>query len=87
MVGGWTAEHDVLKTNFEGVKEGVNILHWDDILKTDFQHDYNSFFDTFQYLLEKHSPLLTPPYKKKTSTCRKLRYALKMRSRGFGKDV
>ena len=41
-VGGWTAEHNVLKTNFEAVKEGLNSLNWDDILKSDFQHDYPS---------------------------------------------
>ena len=61
MIGGWTAEHNVLKINFEAVKEGLSSLHWDDILKSDFQHDYNSFFDTLQNLLEKHSPLLSPP--------------------------
>ena len=65
MIGGWAAEHNVLKTYFEAVKGGLNSLNWDDILKSDFQHHYNSFFDALQNLLEKHSPFLTQPYKKK----------------------
>ena len=52
MIGGWTDEHNVLKTNLEAVKGGLHNLNWDYILKSDFQHDYNSFFDTLQNLLE-----------------------------------
>ena len=64
-VGGRTAQHNVLKTNFEAVTKDLNSLKWDEILRSDFHNDYNSVFDTLQKLLEKYSLLLTLPYKKK----------------------
>ena len=78
--GGRTAQHNVLKTNFEAVTKDLNNLKWDEILRSDFHNNYNSVFDTLQKLLEKYSPLLTPP-------CQKNLFDLRMLRKGFGKDM
>ena len=61
-VNGWIAKPDVFKTNYEVLKEEMLRYDWDEILTSNFQEAYDSFFEILPTALEKHSlmqPLLT----------------------------
>ena len=64
-VNGWIAKPDVFKTNYEVLKEEMLRYDWDEILTSNFQEAYDSFFEILQTALEKHSPMQTPPHKRK----------------------
>ena len=64
-VNGLIAKPDVFKTNYEVLKEEMLRYEWDEILTSHFQETYDSFFEILQTALEKHSPIQTPPYKRK----------------------
>ena len=64
-MNGWIAKPDVFKTNYEVLKEEMLRYDWDEILTSNFQEAYDSFFEILQTALEKHSPMQTPPHKRK----------------------
>ena len=64
-VNGWIAKPAVFRTNYEMLKEEMLRYDWDEILTSNFQEAYDYFFEILQTALEKHSPMQTPPHKRK----------------------
>ena len=58
-----TPTHNIFRTNYEAAKEELQKKSWCEKLNSTF--DTAIFFDMLHSTLERHSPLSTPPVKKK----------------------
>ena len=63
-----TPVRNIFRTNYEAVREEMQQQSWYEKLNFTFEDDYDTFFDILHSTLENHSPLSTPPIKKKTCT-------------------
>ena len=60
-----TPVRNIFRTNYEAVREEMQQQSWYEKLNFTFENDYDTFFDILHSTLENHSPLSTPPIKKK----------------------
>ena len=58
-------ERNIYKADYEAINKDVNDQNWEDVFNSSFENDYNTFLDTLQNSLEKHSPLKANNTKKK----------------------
>ena len=56
---------NIYKCNLEAVIAELGQYDWDDLLTSNFQQDYQVFFDILEKLMRKHTPVKTPRKRKK----------------------
>ena len=57
--------YNIIKTNYEGIREELKNRTWNEMLSSIFEQDYEVFVDTLVSALKSHTPLQTPPQKKR----------------------
>ena len=58
-------QYNIFKANYEGTREELKNRTWNERLSSIFEQDYEVFVDTLVSALKSHTPLQTPPRKKR----------------------
>ena len=61
----FTPMYNIFKTNYVAVRNELQQHNWYNLLNSNFEDDYETFFHLLNSLLGKHSPMNTQPKKKK----------------------
>ena len=61
----FTPMRNIFKTNYVAVRDELQQRNWFNLLNSNFEDDYETFFNLLNSLLDKHSPMSTQPKKKK----------------------
>ena len=57
---------NVFKTNYEALRTELDKYDWQELLDSNFEDDYEKFFNILKDLQRQHTPLKTPSKSKKT---------------------
>ena len=60
-----TTVHNIFKTDYTEVREELAKHDWHEVLSSNFEADYDTFFNYHRNFLEKHSPLTKSPKERK----------------------
>ena len=60
-----TIQYNTIQYNIEGIREELKNRTWNEKLSSIFEQDYEVFVDTLVSALKSHTPLQTPPQKKR----------------------
>ena len=60
-----TPVHNIFKTNYTAVREELSKPNWHELLNSNFETDYDTFFNYHRNSMEKHSPLNKSPKERK----------------------
>ena len=61
----FTPMRNIFKTNYVAVRDELQQRNWFNLLNSNFEDDYETFFNLLNSLLDKHSVMSTQPKKKK----------------------
>ena len=60
-----TPVHNIFKTDYTAAREEVAKHNWHELLSSNFETDYDTFYGYHHKILEKHSPLSKSPKERK----------------------
>ena len=58
-------QYNIIKANYKGIREELKHRTWNEMLSSIFEQDYEVFVDALVSALKSHTPLQTPPQKKR----------------------
>ena len=58
-------QYNIIKANYEGIREELKNRTWNEMLSSIFEQDYDIFLETLETALKSYTPLQTLPQKKR----------------------